>query len=562
MPAWMRPARLLGRVHPALDAAVDEDARRLVGRPVWLRSWTPLLAVLVLVAWAFAAHAFSSPVGEPTALGPTALTIDFLVVESIALLIAATILGILSPSLGLLFVLLFSVVDLGAAALRGQLTPLPGAIAGRLLVDMLVYVLVVEVPLRARTFATIDRAGRTGSGIALRSMVVAGIIGGVLGWGWCEAAAWLIRPAFLWADLSYPSLGAETQLQQSALLVGVVVGVLSGVAAGWRVVRPAVPARRAAATLRRRELPAVWVVPRAALVTFLLAGLISQPFDAAILFAGFAAGPVIAAMVRRSGWLRPLSGLALPLRFGLALAASFLISLGVMALSYAPVLGSEFFVVVVAIAAGAVVVPVLLNGVPPRVTARAGPVVTVGAALFVAFALWAVPGEARADNCSGLADCFDAVVVAALAAAAAPMLFAGALAGSQPPDEEPPPPPERPEPYEEPPPPPERPEPAEEPPPPPEYPPDYPPPPPERPPEVPPPPPERPEPYDEPPPPPDYPPDYPPPPPERPPDVPPPPPDYPPDYPPPPPERPPDVPPPPPERPEPYEEPPAPPARP
>lgn len=309
---------------------------------------------------------------------------------------------------------------------------------------MLVYVLVVEVPLRARTFATLDRAGRTGSGTALRSMVVAGIVGGALTWGWCEAATWLIRPAFLWADLSYPSLGAVSQLQQSSLLAGVVVGVLSGLAARWRAVQPVAPARRATAAPRPVEVPAAWVVARAALVTFLLSGLITQPFDAVILFAGFAAGPVVAARVRRSGRLRPIAGLALPLRFGLALAASFMLSLAVMAISYTPVFGSEFFVVVVAIAGGAVVVPILLTGVPLRIATPARPAVTLGAALFVAFALWAVPGEVRADNCSGLQDCFDAILAAALAAAAAPMLFAGALAGSQPPDEEPPPPPERP----------------------------------------------------------------------------------------------------------------------
>jgi len=527
MPLWMRPAMVLGRVHRVLGAAVDEDARRLADGPAWLRSPAPLVAVLILVAWAFAAHAFSSPTGEPTALGPTALTIDVLVVESILLLILATALGVLSPALGLVFVLLFSVADLAAAGLRGQLTPVPGAIAGRLLVDMLVYVLVVEVPLRARTFATVDRAGRAGSGRALRSMVVAAIVGGTLAWGWCEVAAWLIRPAFVWADLSYPSLGAETQLQGSSLLVGVVVGVLSGLAAWWRASRPVAAPRRVGAVPRSAEVPAAWVVARAALVTFLLSGLITQPFDAVILFAGFAAGPVIAARVRRSGVLRPIAGLALPLRFGLALAASFLISLAVMALAYAPVLGSEFFVVVVAVAAGAVVVPVLLTGVPPRIAAPAGHVATVGAALFVAFALWAMPGEARADNCSGLTDCFGAIIAAALAAAAAPMLLAGALSGGETPEETPPPPPDYPPDYA---------------PPPPDYPPDYPPPPPDYPPDYPPPPPDEP-----PPPPPDYPPDYAPPPPDYPPDYAPPPPDYPPDYAPPPPDYPPDYAPPPPD---------------
>ena len=456
-PAWMLPARLFGRVHQVLGAAVDEDARRLAEAPAWLRSWVPLVAVLVVVAWAFVAHAFSSPTGEPVALDVTALSIDHLVVESIALLVAATALGTWSPALGLLFMLLFTAADLGAAAVRGQLTPMPGAMAGRLLVDGLVYVLVVEVPLRARSIAAVDLAGRRGPAFGVRSMLVAGIVAGALAWGWCEAAAWLIRPAYLWSIYFYPSLGAESQLQQGSALVGEVVGVLSGLAALWRAVRPIARARRVVTAPWPMGARAAWVVARAVLATVLLAGLITRPFDALILFAGFAGGPAIAAVVRRSGALRPIAGLALPLRYALALAACFLVSLAVMALSYAPLFGSEFFVVVVAIAAGAVVVPVLLTGVPSRVSVPARPAVTLGAALFVAFALWAMPGEARADNCSGLQDCFGAILAAALAAAAAPMLLSGALA-SQPPDEEPPPPPEYPGP------------PDEEPPPPPEYP--------------------------------------------------------------------------------------------
>jgi hypothetical protein len=179
------------------------------------------------------------------------------------------------------------------------------------------------------------RSGRTGEVIGL---TVAAVIHAVLGYFWAQSTAFLIRP--LWSFVgSTPDIGSISPLQQDAGWLGLVAAaaVMARAALTLRAV-PTIRANRSAARAGgpiangpvvtqagqpfvrfTMDKPRPWVVGvliRAALFTFLLAGLLASWSGALLLFAVLAGlGAVQYGVIPRwPGYLRMMTRIPLLVR--------------------------------------------------------------------------------------------------------------------------------------------------------------------------------------------------------------------------------------------------------
>jgi hypothetical protein len=180
----------------------------------------------------------------------------------------------------------------------------------------------------------------------------------------------------------------------------------------------------------RAALVARVVVYALALVAIL--GLLTSPLDLLILVAAFVAAEVLAGAVARvPGIAAGLAGVPLWARLLGGLAATFIVAQIVTSQLRDPLLGSEFFPMILSMAVGLIIFRILVVGevppataVPPSTRSAASTVgvVVLFAATAASLALLASPTPAAADNCSGLSDCLNgwwALMSTAVAAIAA-----------------------------------------------------------------------------------------------------------------------------------------------
>jgi hypothetical protein len=433
---WMAPARLAGRLRPAILSAAAADAvaaRRLPRLAVIL---VPPILVFILCAVVSLSNAYGVGSHPQPKVDWLRFTIDSVYTESAPFLLIVIALGTLSPSLGAFIVALFGVMDIAAASVGPyELRPFPKALAGRLVAIWLLWLLVVEIPIVGRqlglTWRTMSRNRYTVAALT-------GVSTGALIWIWTQATLVLIRPVFIWASLPAGVTFESVHAIQSAGIVFVILGgVVAGVGAlvrGPGGLLLDLDVQPAGAALSG-PLAIAWLLVRrvggAALLTIGLGGLITWQLEVVVLFVVLlGAGPLARFVADRTPLGTAVQALPPIIRLVVAGALSF----GVAQLIIAPLYHfaaidssgryPEFFSVTGAIAVGIILVQLATTpGSGARVSATvassaAAAVVLAGA--FTVVVLGAPIGVA-ADNCAGLNDCWGTPFLAALSAGALPM---------------------------------------------------------------------------------------------------------------------------------------------
>ena len=434
-PWWMTPARVIGRMRPALLATAQADAMVFARLPRVVR-----VAVIPLIVFGIAAafaglHAFTTGFEPALPLNWLRFHMANIYTEVPLFIIAASLIGAFSPSAAVMFVLSFGSLDLVAAAMHPEelnisaVRPFP--IVGRLVAYWLLWVVAVEVPVLGRTLGlSLPRLARSRLAVA----VLVGAMTGAFTLIWTLAAAALIRPVYVWSDIGGPYAEGFVPLQNGGMVFALVAGAAAGLLALWRGpgrLLTSVRARPPATLTRQGSLHAVAVIARrllvAALLTIALGGLILTPLDAAVVFVAIAgAGPLARLIARRLPFGTVTDRLPPVLRIAAAIALVTAVS---FFLVYAPILRSvsEFFSVIVVMAVGLFVMELVTaqGSAQSRHSpslARAG---GVGALLALALLGLTVlaPEPALADNGASLQDLWAVFDAAVLGAAATPVLI-------------------------------------------------------------------------------------------------------------------------------------------
>ena len=342
-------------------------------------------------------------------------------------MIAAFAIGAFSPGLGVLFIAGFLPADLMAAAAHcgscGSSGPpelvapqgmemWQGPIAARLISYGLLWILVVEIPLRVRRWATgwAGRGGREPSVLVGAGAVMAGTA--VLAFFWVRALPALISPVFSWTILR-ESVEATNATWTLWPIFVIATTAIAGVAAVWP--RPfrvqldhaalTLVASRNVTSVRRtvvRQTVAVLVL------TALLAGLATDVREAAVLIAGLlAAGPVatlVLPRLRAPRWLPPARSLV---RWIMAMVIALAVGQLILTLTLDR-LESPYLALVLGLAVAAPLFRLILDaGAAPSAAALASqgirpgppPAVITSTIIVLAVLVWlALPALASAHN--------------------------------------------------------------------------------------------------------------------------------------------------------------------
>ncbi len=441
-PLWMAPAWLIGRFRPRLHAATLGDARALERFPTFVVESVPLLLVLLLAGGFSLIHGLHLFRTSSLDYGWIRLSMVYTYLEIPIFLLLAILIGNASSALGVLFVLLFGVMDLSVAATQyHQLTPLPGAVAGRLVTLWWLWLLAVEIPVFGRSLA-VSWPAMARNRLAVAAL--AALTTGGFTWLWAEAAPIIVRPMFIWSDLGHVVVDAVRWEQNGGGVFAVVAGVAAGTFAYLRG-RGGIVDGEPAGESSRPPNPVLRIVRGlvvAALLTITLGGLIASPFEGAVLFAALAScGPLARFVADRTivGTLVRVTPMVL--RYAIATGLAFAVSMAVivplyhgnvMATQNNTVAQPEFYSIVFALVISFFVVALAttpgsnVEGRSSTLASAATTLLVMGGAL-VALIL-ATPVTALADNCSGVSDCWGVPWGAALAAAAVPPLLAAAAA--------------------------------------------------------------------------------------------------------------------------------------
>ncbi len=434
-PFWMRLAWLLGRVRPSLRAESTADADVLRRFPRWVVEVVPVLLVLAIAGGFAGSHGmhFYQNAKSGIEWGRFGLADTYL--EIPVFLFAAILIGQALPSLAALLVVVFGVLDTVVAATQAQeLTPLPGALVGRLVAIWALWLLAVEVPVFARYLA------RSWGAISRFRPVATLLVMGTAGistWAWTQAAPILIRPMFVWSDLGSPAVAALRPVQEAGEVFAIWAAIVAGAVTLLRDPSRS-PTWDAGDTGSSGKSGAISIVRGllvAALLTICLGGLIASPIEGFVLFAAIAGSRPLAQLVADRTILGDIIRRVPP---PIRLLAAGAASVGASWLVVAPLrdanlranIGStdnSFFSVVFAIALAFFVVALVTT--PRRAPRRPSGMVATATTLLAVIVplqlvMLALPVTVLADNCASLNDCWDTVKWTVLAAAALPFLMA------------------------------------------------------------------------------------------------------------------------------------------
>jgi hypothetical protein len=493
---WVWPSIAVGLIYPALARSARLDAElieRLPDPPTNLRrlpsAYQTLLVAFIVVVAVF----FSLFRGGGSLTSWLGLGYDVVFTESYPFMLLALIIGMLSPSAGLLLVLLHIPLDLIASIISGgpfgggQLDPLLPALAGRAVSWWLLWLLAVGIPLMARSIPGATLASRQPRDQFLRTLLAytaGAVVSGILLWTWTAALPFLVRPVFAWTYLGVPTDQAVQPIQASGNVI-IIAGVL--LALGMTAVRQrfgvldeevheiSEPAGDLGQIgpgpdgsgvgyisggddgsfddggdepIFSDQLETVGKIAVQAFAVIALGGIITGAVDVAVLFGAALIGQLAAGRLARVHILATtLWRVPWVIRFVGAFIVTLLIGYVVNNLIFAPLpeAQSEFFPLVITTAVGLALFRVLLGAAEPPERepeheasegSHAAPGVALGviAALVVGgFALFAGPPPVAANNCSGWGDCPVTMeaVAAAGAGSAAVVALSAALAAAR-----------------------------------------------------------------------------------------------------------------------------------
>ena len=257
---WLTaPARFLARWRPELAAAMAEDDRVFAAGS---RRASYIALALVAIGYPLiisVIHAvLPSIYRDPSELG---LALRPFIIwtwsESLWFIGALVTIGILSPALAVTAFVIFVPTDLVAAnAAQGfQLIPLPDAVFGRLVGDLVLWILIVEIPLRARRWSVANQ----GSGDWLAARVPPpwreAAVTVALSFLWVRLVPITIQPVMTWAGRQMtPEASVPTWAFWPICTLVIVVAALVRV---WLVGSARSAAPVAPPTAGRRRLPAI-----------------------------------------------------------------------------------------------------------------------------------------------------------------------------------------------------------------------------------------------------------------------------------------------------------------
>lgn len=374
-PGWVWPSLVLGAAWPALIASTRRDAdllRRLRPAPGPGRlgriGELPGLPAAILVGTALALA---------VVFGFIRLGIHDTYPESWLFLVLALVLGIASPAAGLILVLAFMPMDLLAIITRGALDPIVPVLIAAAIGWWLLFLWAVALPLVARQVpAAVLAATRPVQPTARRAL---GYLGGMaviagLAWTWCAGAAELLSPVFTWSNaLGDPTASATGPItdDRAGLAIAAALALL-----GWTLLRDtfAVIDDEAATDdappdwprllpiLDRRLAPVRWVLVLV-IGLVVLGGMITAPLDVLILGAALLAArpgvhwllgrfPVALLLLGQVPWV---------VRLAAGVVGAWLAATILTRVVTEPALGSERLPIVLATAAGIVILALLLE---------------------------------------------------------------------------------------------------------------------------------------------------------------------------------------------------------
>jgi hypothetical protein len=437
-PLWAWPARLVGRVHPALRPVLVDDIRFFKAIPFPGAGLLLVLAAALLAVVPIALHP-SGPIHGP-------LTWLDVYTESLLFMALALLLGLISPAFGIWLVLFHAlsyVPDVAhgvglIAHLQRPINEQVFFVLGRVVSFWLLWLLVVEIPLGARAMDLRARFSRFSRGPLRRVLsgeVVAAFATGTLVFIWTQAMPVLIRPVFTWRPLadSLPSTAAIIPLQSYGyFLVAAAVVMTLGIHAVRDRLAPPAPPFIAMPNETPREALARGIIT-APLLVMTLGGVIIGYLDIVVLLVSLIFARPLAL------WVLPFTGLA-PLlvrihpflRFLAGVLITYLIGTFINGAAYVgvhpPFLLSPFFPLVLTIALGLPVIEFLVRADAVVDVRRNRPAEILGpgtalALVATALVLLAVPSPVLADNCASLHDCWNTFTGAAAAAAGAAGAF-------------------------------------------------------------------------------------------------------------------------------------------
>jgi hypothetical protein len=458
-PGWWRgvfilataPARAVGRWHDDLWASLVDDAPTFGGFPARVIFTVLVVLAVVYPVVASIVHAVNvAPPRAPSLVLALRPFFDVVYSESLPFMIAAVGIGLFSPALGVLFMTVFIPADLIAASRSTvELHALqkygwfPAPILGRAISYALLWILAVEIPLRARAWA------RAWSARQEREPSVVGVFAGricaaaVLVYFWARAHPWLIRPVFSWTPYQFTYEASTPTWNEWPILVTAAT-VLAGVSAIW----PRPVAGQSASTGSIEPVPnqsLSRVLVRQTIAALLLVGLLaaiqSTVLDVLILTTGLiVAGPVLTAVIARRMAPAFVSGIPMAFRWVGAMAISLAAAWAILKLAGNRIYDSDF-VVMLTLAIVAPLFRFLLEvgvGRPARAsvpTSPGPPAVTVIWAVLAGTLLCSVlfPSAAWAHDCpQERLECLRGALASPLGLLGAAMLLAAAWFASQP----------------------------------------------------------------------------------------------------------------------------------
>jgi hypothetical protein len=383
----------------------------------------PLLAVALPLLLALGHLSRGGPWTYVLEIDPWTVQIYDVFTESVPFMVAAAIVGLAAPAAGVLLVLAYGASDLVVTVLTGELQPIPGALAGRLVSYALLWLLAVEIPLLGRqlfeSVASSDAAPRARRTMAV---LIAAIGTGALVYVWTHGARLLIGAVYYPTGTGLTPPPAFVVLLDNAILVAAAIGAAALVIFGVRYLGASAHIGASAiepGPLFPRGSPLGYIASLA-VAFFILLALYDKPIDAVILIAGLLlARPVARFVLSVTRSARVLARIPWPIRLlagfvaTLAFAAVFLGIVGISPLSR---LGN----MVIAVAVGLVIMEIFLAADEVADASRESAARRVAEGLTVGILiLLALPAVALGDNGEAAADLSAAAAAAGAAATAA-----------------------------------------------------------------------------------------------------------------------------------------------